>query len=62
MEVLLRVGALFCLYGAVVLPVHSEMFTALVHMEGLVELEGSLASELRGYIKREKDRLGELER
>ena len=62
MEVLLLVGTLFSLLGAIVLPVHSEMFTALVHMEGLVELEGTLASELRGYIRREKDRLRELER
>ena len=41
---------------------HAEMFTALVHMEGLVELEGELASELRSYIRREKDWLCELER
>ena len=62
MELLLRVGALFCLFGAIFPPVHAEIFTALVHMEGLVELEGELASQLRDYIRREKDRLRELER
>ena len=55
-------GALFCLFGAIFPPVHAEIFTALVHMEGLVELEGELASQLRDYIRREKDRLRELER
>lgn len=62
MEMLLRVGALFCLFGAIFPLVHAEIFTALVHMEGLVELEGELASQLRDYIRREKDRLRELER
>ena len=59
---LLRVGALLCLFGAIFPLVRAELFTALVHMEGLVELEGELASELRSYIRREKDRLRELER
>ena len=62
MELLLRVGALFCLFGAIFPIVHAEIFTALVHMEGLVELEGELSSQLRDYIRREKDRLRELER
>ena len=58
MERLLRV----CLFGAIFPLVHAEIFTALVHMEGLVELEGELACQLRDYIRREKDRLRELER
>ena len=41
---------------------HAELFTVLVPMEGLVELEGELASELRRYIRRKRDRLRELER
>ena len=61
-KMLLRLGGLLCLLGAISPLVRSEMFTALVHMEGLVKLEGELASELRGYIRREKDRLRELER
>ena len=55
-------GALFCLFGAIFPLVRGELFTALVHMEGLVELEGELTSKLRSYIRREKDRLRELER
>jgi prolyl 4-hydroxylase len=39
-----------------------EMFTALVHMEGLVELEEELSNQLRQYIEMEKTRLAELER
>ena len=43
-------------------PAMSEMFTALVHMEGLVELEEDLAGQLRNYIQKEKNRLTELEK
>ena len=59
---LLCVEALLCLFGAIFPLVRAELFTVLVHMEGLVELEGELASELRSYIRREKDWLCELER
>ena len=55
-------GALLCLFGAILPLVRAKLFTALVHMEGLVELEGKLASELRSYIRRERDQLCELER
>ena len=35
-------------------PVKSELFTALVHMEGLMELELDLLGSLNSYIATEK--------
>ena len=34
-----------------------EVFTALVHMEGLLELEGELLASLNSYITAERQRL-----
>ena len=54
---------LLCSLG-VVIPslVCGEMFTALVHMEGLVELEEQLVQHLKSYIRKEEERLGELKK
>ena len=44
---------------AVVLPrsaVRAEMFTALVHMEGLVSLEKELLGGLESYLELERER------
>lgn len=37
-------------------PVKGEMFTALVHMEGLLDLERELLASLNAYIVAEKER------
>lgn len=39
-----------------VVPVGGEMFTALVHMEGLMDLEMELLGSLNSYITAEKQR------
>lgn len=38
-------------------PVRAEMFTALVHMEGLVALEKELLAGLESYLQVERERL-----
>lgn len=40
----------------VVSPVRGELFTALVHMESLLDLERELLSSLNSYITAEKER------
>lgn len=40
----------------VISPAKSEVFTALVHMEGLMELEVELLGSLNSYITAEKQR------
>ena len=45
-----------CLLWLSVGPVQSEMFTALVHMEGLMDLEMELLGSLNSYITAEKQR------
>ena len=37
-------------------PVSGELFTALVHMEGLLDLERELLGSLNAYITAEKER------
>lgn len=44
------------LLGQVVVPSRCELFTALVHMEGLLQLEMELLSSLNSYIVAEKER------
>jgi len=48
----LCVACMWCGLG----PVQGEMFTALVHMEGLMELETELLGSLNSYIAAEKQR------
>lgn len=35
---------------------NGEMFTALIHMEGLLDLERNLLGQLNDYISKEKER------
>lgn len=44
------------LLGQTAIPAECELFTALVHMEGLLELEVELLSSLNTYISVEKER------
>lgn len=37
-------------------PTHGELFTALVHMEGLLDLEVELLGSLNSYITAERER------
>lgn len=43
-------------------PVRAEMFTALVHMEGLVALEKELLAGLESYLQVERERLNRIEK
>lgn len=52
------IGAVLC--GAVMLisrGVHSELFTALVEMEDLLETEAVLITNLENYIRVQEDKL-----
>jgi len=44
------------LLGQIMSPSRCELFTALVHMEGLLDLEVELLSSLNAYITAEKER------
>lgn len=39
-----------------IMPAQGELFTALVHMEGLLDLETELLGSLNSYITAEKER------
>ncbi|CAI7999257.1 Prolyl 4-hydroxylase subunit alpha-2 [Geodia barretti] len=57
-------ACLLTLVTVVVLPVpgvRAEVFTALVHMEGLVSLEKELLGGLESYLELERQRLGRVE-
>lgn len=49
-------GICLILLGDVMIPSRCELFTALVHMEGLLELEKELLASLNSYITAEKER------
>lgn len=42
--------------GQMLVPSEGELFTALVHMEGLLQLEMELLASLNSYITAEKER------
>ncbi len=53
----LSVGVIVLLLAKVaVLPASAELFTALVHMEGLLDLETELLASLNSYITAERER------
>lgn len=54
--VTVSLGISLILLGQVMSPGRCELFTALVHMEGLLELEMELLSSLNSYIVAEKER------
>lgn len=49
-------GIFLILLGQVVMHSRCELFTALVHMEGLLDLEVELLASLNSYITVEKER------
>jgi len=53
---LLQVTVLICVWNIA----HSELFTALVDLEKILQAENEVASDLRGYIQREEQRLEQL--
>ena len=54
---LLSVGMSVLILAQVsVMPASSELFTALVHMEGLLDLEMELLGSLNSYITTERER------
>ena len=52
----LSLGINLIFLGQVMIPSRCELFTALVHMEGLLQLEMELLSFLNSYIVAEKER------
>ena len=54
-NIALRVCVLL-LFQGLLDPVKGELFTALVHMEGLLDLERELLASLNAYIVAEKER------
>ena len=49
-------GAFVIMLLQLLIPVKGELFTALVHMEGLLDLERELLASLNAYIIAEKER------
>lgn len=52
----ISLGICLILLGQVMIPSRCELFTALVHMEGLLDLEVELLASLNSYITAEKER------
>ena len=54
--IIIALGIGLFLLGQTTIPAQCELFTALVHMEGLLKLEVELLSSLNTYISVEKER------